>query len=553
MKKILRNLFAGVALLSATTSNAQLADGSTAPNFTLTDIFGTTHDLYTYLNAGKTVFIDFSAAWCGPCWAYHNSGALEELYAAHGPSGTCSQDVIVIFIEGESTNTTAQLYGPAGGSTYADATQGDWVTGTPYPIIDAGSASVVSDYAIGYFPTIYKICTDKKVYEVGQANAATLESSVTSCGFALDANISAGPTSLQCAGTFAPSFTFKNSGTTAITGATFSYSYDGGAASTQTFSGSLAAGATTTVSLPSSTFTVGAHTLDVEIVDANGGADGNKVNNCHSYEFNVNTGTAATAPLAEPFVSATFPYTDWILDNPDGGITWARTATSGGILKYDAFNYASAGESDEFYVKPVDISGVTSPILSFDVAYKPYSATYYEKLEVFVSDDCGATWSNIYNKSGATLQTVAAGTSAFTPTSTQWRTEILPLPGTVTGATRLYVKFKATNGYGNNLYVDNINIMQATAVNEPLAASFSVNVYPNPVNDLATVNVNLTEATDVQLSVTNAVGQVLYSQKVNSTVAGLNKLNLDFSAFSNGLYFVNVTANNQVVTTKITK
>ncbi len=44
-------------------TNAQLPDGSIAPNFTMTDINGTSWDLYTILNQGKSVIIDVSATW----------------------------------------------------------------------------------------------------------------------------------------------------------------------------------------------------------------------------------------------------------------------------------------------------------------------------------------------------------------------------------------------------------------------------------------------------------------------------------------------------------
>jgi hypothetical protein len=523
MKKGL-SLFAGLALSASLF--AQLAPGSTAPNWTFTDLNNNSWTLYNLTAQGKTVFIDVSATWCGPCWNYHNTHALRDVYDQYGPTGTIVPgEVMVFFIEGDASTTIADLNGTGGN------TQGNWVTGTTYPIIDPGN------YNIGYFPTVYKVCPDNKIYEVGQASAQGLLNSINSCTFANDAYATAGPVALQCATTFSPTFELKNNGTTVMTACTITYSYDGGPTSNQSWSGSLAAGATTTVTLPSNTFTAGAHTLTVTTTLS---GDNNNTNNTQTYSFNVNTAAGTAAPLVNSFASTGFPYANWILSNPDNGITWTRSTTNSGSLKMDCYNYGTQGAIDEFYIEPVDMSTLTTPSLQFKVAHRIYSANYTERLEVLVSSDCGATWSNVYNKAGSTLASVAgASTSAFTPSATQWRSECIDL-SSFAGQNKVFVKFKCTNDYGNNVWVDDINISNtpcATGVAENTNIK-GLSMFPNPANTTANINFELTDKQEVSVNVYNSLGALVYTENKGTLAAGQQNIILNTEAYANGIYMI---------------
>ena len=160
-------LIAIVILLSFGNAQAQLPNGSIAPDFTLTDINGTTHSLYQdYLDQGYTVFLDFSAVWCPPCWSYHTSGALDELYENHGPLGhpnvnsSSTNDVMVFLIEADGSSE--ECIGGTGCGTH-----GDWITGTTFPIIctdgTVNSNAVSTAYDVPYFPAMYQVCPDRTI------------------------------------------------------------------------------------------------------------------------------------------------------------------------------------------------------------------------------------------------------------------------------------------------------------------------------------------------------------------------------------------------------
>ena len=121
-------------------------------NFNVKDINGETHDLQAYLDAGKTVIVDLSAVWCGPCWRLHQSGIFENLQKKYGPEGT--DELVILWVEMEGASLSL-LQGK--GSN----TQGDWTEkGTwPVPIISSTQvAPCFKELYAGSVPTVFMAC-----------------------------------------------------------------------------------------------------------------------------------------------------------------------------------------------------------------------------------------------------------------------------------------------------------------------------------------------------------------------------------------------------------
>ncbi len=159
MKKIF--LFIATIAAFGLKGYAQLADGSTVPDFTFTDINGVSRHLYAILDSGKYVALDISTTWCNPCWLYHNTHTFDSLYSLHDVAGDNSWRVF--FIEGDGNTDSAELHGSG------TSTQGDWVAGAQYPIIDPPTGASLNDFTIAYgissYPTFLLICPNRKVYQ----------------------------------------------------------------------------------------------------------------------------------------------------------------------------------------------------------------------------------------------------------------------------------------------------------------------------------------------------------------------------------------------------
>ena len=124
------------------------------------------------------------------------------------------------------------------------------------------------------------------------------------------------------------------------------------------------------------------------------------------------------------------------------------------------FDYSDEGQLDYLTSTLYDLGDLSDPVLAFDLAYSPYSATYNDRLLVEISGDCGMTYTTIYDKAYEELQTTAgSSTAVFIPTGAEdWRRELISVADYA--GQEVFVRFVNVTGWGNTLFLDNINFGQ---------------------------------------------------------------------------------------------
>ncbi|HTN45691.1 MAG TPA: T9SS type A sorting domain-containing protein [Flavipsychrobacter sp.] len=344
----------------------------------------------------------------------------------------------------------------------------------------------------------------------------------------------------QCATSITPAITIKNTGANTLTSATINYVVDNGAPVSFNWTGSLASGATATVTLPNSNVASGAHKLSVEATLVNNVADSNPANNKKAGSFRA-LNPVSVFPFSENFSSTTFPPVGWIYLGHNFHNEMTHEATVGksapGSVKMD--NYSGqeniSGQRNYLITPRINFANATSGAnITFALAYAPYDASSNDALQINVSSDCGATWTSVYNKSGTTLSTTANTTAAFTPGAADWKTEVVSLSA-YAGQPDILVQFLTTSGFGNNIYLDDIAIANGTAVDDQASLKFSL--YPNPVKDRINIEVIQSDK-PVNVSVYDIVGKV-----VKQASYGKNeKISLDVSDLQNGNYIVKLVS-----------
>ena len=375
---------------------------------------------------------------------------------------------------------------------------------------------------------------------------------------AVDASVSAinAPVGYYCATNFSPVIKLQNFGSNPLTSCNLYYKIDNGTLQTQSWTGSMLTGQSTNVSLPNFTATAGSHTFVCYSSNPNASVDANPANDQSIVTFNVTL--PGTLPIVEGFESNVLPSSMWTVSHSTIGVDWAVTgnaaATGSKSCMIDNSVNVAGNASILQTTNSYNLSTFTSPAVSFKVAYLKKLSTNYDRMQFFISIDCGATWISKWARTSTTLSSNAPS-NVFNPTPADFTTYTVNIGSVATCANAMFrwEFFADVNGPGNNAYLDDINIVDAVATGiKNIETAVDLTLYPNPSGGTTNIAFNLTEKHNIAIQVTDMIGRTVETIDAKQYQAGETTLSIGLDkAYQPGVYLVNINIDGQHISKKL--
>jgi plastocyanin len=300
-------------------------------------------------------------------------------------------------------------------------------------------------------------------------------------------------------------------------------------------------------------------TYDVSL-EVTGGST--TVNETFPNYITVLPGVGTPLNYTEDFESySTFPdNSNFYVTNQGNNNTWQLKAGIGSDASQQCisvYNYNQLpGNKDAFESAPIDLSSMVSGdqlLMTFDYAYKKKHSTDNEKIVIYGTNNCGATWFAIKTYTSDALDDNIMATNFASPDAADWQTKQFEIYSLFFVDNFRY-KIEFVSDGGNNIYIDNINIFPASELGtNDLNVSNKLSVYPNPTTKNATISYYSTNNSEASIVVYNMIGEKVQTVYNGSIVQGENLFTVSMSNLPKGVYFVNIQDAKGTKTVKLIK
>lgn len=339
------------------------------------------------------------------------------------------------------------------------------------------------------------------------------------------------PEYVECSSNIIPVLKVENFGNTEVTSYDVQLYIDGSPnGSPQSIATPLSPLAADTVSFSAKAISSTPSSISFEIINVNGGSDGNPTNNTISRD--ITSTSTSNLPFTEDFEG---PAT--VLGPNGASFPWEITNAPKNTSSNQAFNFKAHnnaewfGESTVFKTPVFDLTGLPSGDLVFSYAHANPPNAFYDGLMIKASTDCGETFPDvIFSSFGPELATAPENEDYFTPSNQlEWVDTLLSITN-YRDIDGVQFAFIGINGSGNNIYIDDVQVIETDL--------FENDIKPTSLNAPL---ITCAEFSELDLRIRNVGSQVITSFEVRyhvngdttiTSFQGLNIASKDYSTVS---------------------
>ncbi len=263
-----------------------------------------------------------------------------------------------------------------------------------------------------------------------------------------------------------------------------------------------------------------------------------------TFSVEVLSDPGASVPLVEGFEFITeLSSSPWTVVDPDENNGFELTAiasASGDHCVRVSNGPGSVGHIDDLISTTYDLSNMEGITLSFRHAYAQREETNDDELRVFVSNNCGLTWSLRKQMFGSTtLNTAGVVDGVFIPDQEEWQETVVSNFGPNEQASGFRIKFQFVGAGGNAFYLDDINLNGLqVGFPEMNNTENALIVRPNPASNYAEVIVNSTSAGKMRITLLDVLGRPVANTWSILSSEEVKTVHLPLDGLSSGVYFV---------------